>query len=172
VIILKAEVEKMIERDYVEGYILDGKIHYPSITEVADKYDLSDTIVRNRCRSKNWDAARKAFMEKIEADRKLERAAKRVELLAEIDDTCLKLARAGLSYVAMHFNDRRADGIDSITLKNLATAAEKWQKIACNSLGVPIETVAVVEKMDESEIDERIKQAAGILRKAGYLGDA
>lgn len=161
-----------IQNDYVQGIIRDGKLVYPSLTELSKIHGLAKSGISIKAKAERWDDKRQIFQNKI-ANRhdqiirteqnKNERELNKMNSLAEnwaaLDLKCLDIANQALDLCKIDLDDLQEwkDNYDNLPdeikmkvrkhtpaeLKMLSDAIEKYQKIGKNAVG---ETMANNDK--------------------------
>lgn len=81
---------------YVEGLQEDGRIHWPTLNEVATMYACHPASVRQRAAAESWTEQRATFQRRIEEERRAARAEEMARIGADLDIRVLRAAATGL----------------------------------------------------------------------------
>jgi len=54
----------MIRQDYVLGYTKDGKLYYPSMRDLSNKYGIGLSVIGEHAKNDEWVAQRKIYQNK------------------------------------------------------------------------------------------------------------
>lgn len=126
-----------IRREYVEGFDKDGRIHRPSLREIAARHGVDATMVRHRARAEGWSKARHNFDSKAAQARETARVRVLAAEGAAFDRRMLRVA-GGLVDLVERAREAVAatdDAIDHLELARLCQAARHAQVIAKIALG-------------------------------------
>jgi hypothetical protein len=179
----------------VDGPAAGGNTIWLSLTQLAERFGIGITAVKERSSREGWPAQRAQFQAQVEA----KRAADRAELLSKkgmtLDDNAIDVGSAGLALVraklaeigqaaqAARSNSGPGKGsggtINSTELQRLASAADLFHKVGARALGDPEARVVVsgpsggpIEITQELRKDDhdRVAGVLSVLQQAG-LGD-
>jgi len=133
-----------IKAEYVEGGIDEkGNRAWPSMEDVAQKYGVRGPSVRREAAKGGWLQQRASFVTKVEQARKEQKSDELAGKAAEFDIKCLKVAEAGLSHVARHYQlaAEAKKPLPAGELAQLSAAQKNYQQIGRLALGDSTEKV-------------------------------
>lgn len=190
-----------LKAEYVEGITgTDGKVYWPSFSEVAERNHALSQNLRTRAAKEGWTGERAQFQRRIESQRQNERSTELAALGADLDVSALRVARNGLAVTAARMQELgrdatlRAEAIrqaggrtttpgtppapDSDELATLARAANSWYELGTRALGdVPTARlevdldVDVTATLDSSQRDSATLAVMAILQEARLITD-
>jgi hypothetical protein len=155
---------ELISSDYIEGLILPSKERiYPTLEEVANKYNIRPKTVREHAGKEHWRDKRTAFQHELEETARQLRLNKRAQEEAEFHENCLKISKGGIFHLADHlkmqigaYEKAKESGqltdaygkpvLNKKTLALLEMASrtlERLQKTGCVALGIPDKNTAI-----------------------------
>lgn len=125
-----------IRREYVEGFDKDGRIHRPTMRELAARHNVDAGKLRGRAGVEGWTDARRTFAAKASQAREAERVAEMGRLGAAFDRTMLDFADDYMRLVGRA--KRNLDRValpDELAVMRIGQAARHAQVIAKIALG-------------------------------------
>lgn len=154
--------------EFVQGILQeDGSIWYPTLEEIAERYNIKARYLRKRAGSgtdafvpgTTWYDLRRKHMAALEQKYREELAKARAKITVKFDEDCISAAKHGLMNVLAHFKklqDQIVEGPDGKAiiptmkpseLHQLSCAGLNWQKVGRLVLG---ETTEI--RSDEVEV--------------------
>lgn len=160
-----------VQRDYVEGYNVaeEGEpveIHYPTQGDLADKYKISEQVIRNRAAKYRWTEHRNVFQQKMALERQRKMAEQMARKAVVFNKKSHKVAEDAIdiidqrisylkSIVGSEFDDSRVEMLEAKLrsgqpidrsdtyglvhfkeMEALANAMAKWQDVGHKALGI------------------------------------
>lgn len=129
-----------------DGQRGDGSTHWPTLTELAARFNIPYDSVRRRSSTKGWVAKRQQYRDNLERERFRRKAEKQASESDHLDEVALDVGKIGLALVkarlqdmAIQYRDRAKDGVatglSTSELERLAKSADVFQRIGLRSLG-------------------------------------
>ena len=122
---------RTIEKEYVEGLTIDGKLTFPSQAELCRKYNISTTQMCNRVNNGQWNIKREIFSNKVATLVQEKKAETISDEGSRFDLDCFNTAKAGTEKVISLL----ANTVNYDDLNKLSTALKNFQTVGKNSLG-------------------------------------
>jgi len=151
---------------YIEGEISpSGERVYPTLEEVAKKYNVRPGTVRTHAAAEHWRDKRATFQHDLEEKARQLRLEKRAKEELDFHENCYQISKGGIFHLADHlqamldeFAEWKANPYDEVTkdgktvrvkrrapldkatismLEAISRTLEKLQKAGCVALGIP-----------------------------------
>ena len=131
---------EIIRQDYIQGYKKEGKLYYPSMRDLAIKYNISASGLMGRASKKEWAAKRKIYQSKIRANIEQKSIENFSDEASKFDLECFTGARDIIKITKENIENfkKRKEILKSQEIKNLKSLTEirlNAQKEAKLSLG-------------------------------------
>jgi len=131
-----------IKAEYVEG-IKDekGDIKYPTLKELSEKYRCSYLYIQQVSSKNNWTQEHKIYIRKISELKREKKSEVLASESAEFDSKTLELAKAGESFIKIHFAQagrnfkKDQELMDDEKIERLGRALINYQKAGKLALG-------------------------------------
>lgn len=143
-----------LRTEYVEGWADDqGGVVFPSIAQLAAKYQVRDDHVRRRSGREHWLDKRALHQAELERRRREARSAEYLQLAENVDGSAIAVARNGLQLVQARVQEMMAvqgerlrqlgagqlpgasGAIDAMELTRLSLAGIRWHQLAMRAVG-------------------------------------
>jgi hypothetical protein len=145
-----------LRRAYVEGWKPEGAeadkesgTHWPSLLEVAERFNVSPNRVREKSAADGWRDARAAWQAQVEQTRQKRRATQLAAKVDDLDAGALRGAELGVGVIASRLQDiakavqaaklAGVEGgyplVDSREMKALAEALDLFHRIGLRAVG-------------------------------------
>lgn len=160
-----------IAKEYIEGYrIKHDEVHWPTILELAQKYNINEKLVGKHCTKEQWRRKRDEFQAEVERIALEKAAKKRARDIEEFKDDCYKAANAGKFIVTKHLekamNDSKVGKLMPLPdLESASRSLERVQTVGHRALGVPDKATAL-SGPDNKPIAVEIESWTDIMRLA------
>lgn len=154
-----------IKEDYVEGVLTDdNKITWPTLEDLAKKYDISISTLRKTSAKYAWTRQKNAFRADLERKRQETKQDLIAEAAAQFDRKIFKVAETGLRHIQGHFLVAQEQFIKSegrnpmplSRLTKLAIALEKYQKIGRLALGEATDLAGGTDRYESFQLIREI----------------
>jgi tryptophanyl-tRNA synthetase len=131
---------EIIRRDYIQGYKKEGKLYYPSMRDLATKYNISASGLMGKASKNEWAAKRKIYQSKIRANIEQKSIENFSDEASKFDLECFTGARDIIKITKKNIEDfkKRKETLNRQEIKNLKSLSEirlNAQKEAKLSLG-------------------------------------
>ena len=129
-----------IEKEYVEGVMVDGERTYPSQPALCEKYGISTGAIGKKASADQWKVKREIFSSKLrEATQE-----KKIEVIStegsSFDLTCFNVAVKATEILEHKINKSGPDGFFLIDdLNKLSATLKNLQVVGRLALGEPID---------------------------------
>ncbi|GAF75426.1 unnamed protein product, partial [marine sediment metagenome] len=133
-----------IRRDYVEGcFDKDNKLVWSTLSQIADKYKLSYTYLRQVASTQKWSIEKQNYRTNYEHAKQTEKIHYLARKAAKFDGKCIAIAEAGIHQIEtmltiageMIDDSGKRVFIDMDMLESMAKTLDKFQKIGRLALG-------------------------------------
>lgn len=122
---------KAVSREYIEGYVVDGVLKYPTVRELGEKYGVSYVSVSRHCSKEEWSIQRERYANKVVNDCKQKKAEALSDEMAKYDLQCLSISHNGIRQVERMI----AEGLNVGELATAARALKDFQTVGKNAIG-------------------------------------
>ena len=122
---------KAVSREYIEGFVVDGVLKYPTVRDLAAKYNLNVSTVGRHCSKEEWNIQRERFANKVVDDCKQKKAEALSDEMAKYDLQCLSISHNGIRQVERMI----AEGLNVGELATAARALKDFQTVGKNAIG-------------------------------------
>ena len=85
-----------MKAEYVEGVVVDGATHYPTLDEISAKYGPNDAHLRRRASAEGWVVERNIYQDKLQKAKQDQKVATLASSAAELDTEILQQVWAAL----------------------------------------------------------------------------
>ena len=117
---------EIIRQDYIQGYKKEGKLFYPSMRDLAAKYNISASGLMGRASKKEWVAKRKIYQSKIRANVEQKSIENFSDEASKFDIECFVGARNIIEITKASIEDfkNKKEALKSQEIKNLKSLSE------------------------------------------------
>jgi hypothetical protein len=127
---------------------VDGRVHYPSLDEIAERFSVSRRQAAYHSRRRGWPAKRDAFRTELALASHQQAVQRRLDEAKQFDDATLAVAKVVLNK-AIQALQVEQQTVHPQTLESIARTVERAQKIARVSTGLPTELLEEAEKAEQ-----------------------
>lgn len=120
-----------IKKDYVEGIMIDGKLTYPSQTDISVKYGIDPATIGRKASKDQWSVQREIFVSKTTEKRQEKKSEVISNEGSKFDLDCFNLAKESLEKARLFLDTCVAPD----DFNKLATAMKSIQAVGKASLG-------------------------------------
>ncbi len=146
----------LIKAEYVEGLRDEkGDLYWATYDQIGERHGVKAGNIRNVAAKEGWTQERDIYRAKVEQERRGRKVETLASEAAAFDSETLKIAKAGLRMIQIHFvkaakvyQDNANKPMASKELDRLSRAAERYQKIGRLSLGESTEIVSSESWLD------------------------
>lgn len=96
---LTDELKLMIKQEFIEGFEVNGKRHWPSIEELTDRHKVSRATLYRKAKSEEWQKSKNNFHTQLETEYEEARISTLVAEAQKLDSNSLQIAQAMLARV-------------------------------------------------------------------------
>lgn len=138
----------IVKRQYVQGVEKDGKRVYPTMRDLADKYECNVSTVGRHAKAEDWAVQREIFANKLQTECK----RKTIEVLSDagsdFDLKAFRIAQAGLKRI----QDALEGEVPMLPedVNRLASASRTFHQTGRLALGEPTDTT---EQRHRGQVD-------------------
>jgi hypothetical protein len=127
---------------------VDGRVHYPSLDEIAERFSVSRRQAAYHSRRRGWPAKRDAFRTELALASHQQAIQRRLDEAKHFDDATLAVAKVVLNK-AIQVLQVEQRTVHPPTLESIARTVERAQKIARVSTGLPAELLEEAQKAEQ-----------------------
>jgi len=147
---------EIVRQDYIQGYKKEGKLYYPSMRDLAGKYNISASGLMGRASKKEWVAKRKIYQSKIRANIEQKSIENYSDEASKFDIECFVGARdiIGITKSSIEDFKEKTKILNHQEIKNLKGLTEirlNAQKEAKLALGEAPEDKDLIIKVEWSD---------------------
>jgi len=154
---------EIIRQDYIQGYEKNGKLCYPSMRDLAEKYGIDVAVIGRRAKKEEWVAKREIYINKKSVRSQQKAIEKYSEEASEFDLKCFIGARSILEATESTIEalSKKEEPLNEKELRKLRVITEvrlNAQKEAKIAIGEPVEkekidiTIKLPEDIDEDKL--------------------
>lgn len=122
---------RTIEKEYIEGLTVEGKLTYPTQSELSTKYNIDPATIGRKAAKEQWLVKREIFVSKTSEKRQEKKAETISDEGSKFDLDCFNTAKLGTEKVISLL--AKTENYDD--LNKLSTALKNFQAVGKNSLG-------------------------------------
>lgn len=141
-----------IEQHFVQGTPdATGRIHYPTINELALEFGASYNTIRKKMHKGKWIKKREEWQKQMQQRIWEDSLDNYVKTGQKFDASCISVAQRAMHDILKHFQECAANGVPMSIgdLDRLGRASLNWQKIGRLALGLSTENNAVKEEQHQ-----------------------
>ena len=140
---LTQKIKEDIKREFIEGFLDNGKRVFPSIELLGKKYNVPRPTIYRHAKKDDWQKAKNQFHSKVEQKVTENRVQSVVEQSKQLDDNSMQIAQALLINCGRKLqraidherNNPNSELYSSSELRDLSNVAVNAQKIGKLALG-------------------------------------
>ena len=164
----------LVEVAYVRGTEIDGELVFPSLRELADKFNVAPRQCEHHSVKRRWSEKRAEFQQEFAIESQRRRVGRLLQEMEKFDATSLTIAKVALNEVMRTFSavqaERKLRGdatVSASALDTLLRAAERAQKIGRLAMNLPTELIAASEDAERKRQEQ--SKVAGVDRDGAVL---